>query len=60
VFEMTLTEQLKLAQSELTIRQREFNTAQRNLNRVLAQITYLEKRIELARNAKATDHHDGE
>jgi len=56
---MTLTEQLKLAQSELTIRQREFNTAQRNLNRVLAQITYLEKRIELARNAKATDHHDG-
>jgi uncharacterized protein YaeQ len=57
---MTLMEQLKLAQSELTIRQREFNTAQRNLNRVLAQITYLEKRIELARNAKATDHHDGE
>jgi uncharacterized protein YaeQ len=60
VFEMTLMEQLKLAQSELTIRQREFNTAQRNLNRVLAQITYLEKRIELARNAKATDHTDGE
>jgi uncharacterized protein YaeQ len=60
VFEMTLTEQLKLAQSELTIRQREFNTAQRNLNRVLAQITYLEKRIELARNAKTADHPDGE
>ncbi len=57
---MTLTEQLKLAQSELTIRQREFNTAQRHLNRVLAQITYLEKRIELARNAKTTDHTDGE
>ena len=57
---MTLNEQLKLAQSELTIRQREFNTAQRHLNRVVAQITYLEKRIELARNAKTADHPDGE
>jgi len=56
---MTLTEQLKLAQSELTIRQREFNTAQRHLNRVLAQITFLEKRIELARDAKTIDHPDG-
>lgn len=57
---MTLTEQLRLAQAELVIRQREFNTAQRHLNRVLAQITFLEKRIELARDAKEVDHHDGE
>ena len=57
---MTLTEQLRLAQAELVIRRREFNAAQRHLNRVLAQLTFLEKRIELARDAKTAHNLDGE
>jgi hypothetical protein len=40
-------ERLKAARSEARIRQREFNAAQRRLNRVLAEIAQLEKRIEL-------------
>jgi len=44
-------EQLKAARAEARIRQREFNAAQRALNRVLAEIAKLEKRIELARTA---------
>lgn len=42
-------EKLKAARAEARIRQREFNAAQRALNRVLAEIAKLEKRIELAR-----------
>ena len=45
-----LTEKLKAARSEARIRQREFNAAQRALNRVLADIAKLEKRIELKQN----------
>lgn len=45
-------EKLKAARSEARIRQREFNAAQRALNRVLAEIATLEKKIELARTAK--------
>jgi hypothetical protein len=49
-----LNEKLKAARAEARIRQREFNAAQRALNRVLATITHLEKRLELARTtAKA-------
>jgi len=44
-------ERLKAARAELRIRQREYNRAEKALNRVLATINYLEKRIELARNA---------
>jgi hypothetical protein len=47
-------ERLKAARSEARIRQREFNVAQRALNRVLAEIAQLEKRIELARTTKKT------
>jgi hypothetical protein len=36
-----------MARAEQRIRQREFNVAQRNLNRVLVQIANLEKRIEI-------------
>lgn len=43
------TEQLKAARAEARIRQREFNAAQRALNRVLAEVANLEKKIELAR-----------
>jgi len=43
-------EKLKAARSEARIRQREFNAAQRALNRVLADIAKLEKRIELNQN----------
>ena len=43
-------EKLKAARSEARIRQREFNAAQRALNRVLADIAKLEKRIELKQN----------
>jgi ribosomal protein L16/L10AE len=42
-------EKLKAARSEARIRQREFNAAQRALNRVLVDIAKLEKKIELAR-----------
>ena len=45
-------ERLKAAWSEARIRQRQFNAAQRALNRVLAEIATLEKKIELARTAK--------
>ena len=44
-------EKLKAARAEARIRQREFNAAQRALNRVLAEIAKLEKRCELARTA---------
>jgi ribosomal protein L16/L10AE len=44
-------EKLKAARAEARIRQREFNAAQRALNRVLAEIAKLEKRIELASKA---------
>lgn len=44
-------EKLKAARSEARIRQREFNAAQRALNRVLAEVANLEKKIELARTA---------
>ena len=44
-------EQLRAARAEARIRQREFNAAQRALNRVLAEIAKLEKRIELASKA---------
>ena len=40
-------EKLKAARAEARIRQREFNAAQRALNRVLAEVAKLEKRIEL-------------
>lgn len=43
-------EKLKAARSEARIRQREFNAAQRALNRVLADIAKLEKQIELKQN----------
>ena len=46
-----LTEKLKAARSEARIRQREFNAAQRALNRVLAEVANLEKKIELARTS---------
>ena len=46
-----LNERLKAARSEARIRQREFNAAQRALNRVLAEIAKLEKRCELARTS---------
>ena len=49
-----LPERLKAARHELRIRQREFNTAKRNLDRVLLTINQLEKRIELARNPAKT------
>ena len=44
-------EKLKAARSEERIRQREFNAAQRALNRVLAEVANLEKKIELARTS---------
>jgi len=44
-------EKLKAARSEARIRQREFNAAQRALNRVLAEVANLEKKIELARTS---------
>ena len=44
-------EKLKAARSEARIRQREFNAAKRSLDRVLAEIAKLEKRIELARTS---------
>ncbi len=43
-------EKLKAARSEARIRQREFNAAQRALNRVLAEVANLEKKIELKQN----------
>jgi ribosomal protein L16/L10AE len=49
-----INEKLKAARIEARIRQREFNAAQRALNRVLAEIAKLEKRLELARIATKT------
>jgi ribosomal protein L16/L10AE len=46
-------ERLKAARSEARIRQREFNAAQRALNRVLAEIAQLEKRVELDKARQA-------
>ncbi len=47
-------EKLKAARAEARIRQREFNAAKRSLDRVLAEIAKLEKRIELARTTEKT------
>jgi hypothetical protein len=44
----TLKAKLKAAESELTIRYRQFNAAQRGLVRVLKNINELEKKIEAA------------
>ena len=46
-----MNERLKAARAEARIRQREFNAAQRALNRVLAEVANLEKKIELARTS---------
>lgn len=51
---ISLKERLKAAQHELRIRQREFNAAKRNLDRVLVTIHQLEKRLELARDSAKT------
>lgn len=45
-----MNERLKAARAEARIRQREFNAAQRALNRVLAEVANLEKKIELKQN----------
>lgn len=47
-----IVEKLKAAKAELRIRQREYNRAQKALSRVVVLITFLEKRIELARAAR--------
>jgi hypothetical protein len=44
----TLKSKLRAAKSELTIRYRQFNAAQRGLVRVLKNINELEKKIEAA------------
>ena len=44
---ISIDARIKAAKAELRIRQREFNAAQRQLNKVLAQLTYLEKKREL-------------
>lgn len=47
-------EKLKAARAELRIRKREYNRAHKALARVVVLITFLEKKIELARNASKT------
>lgn len=42
-----LKEKLKAARAELKMRQRTYNAAERDLNRVIKQIEKLEARIEL-------------
>ena len=45
-----MNERLKAARAQARIRQRKFTAAQRALNRVLAEVANLEKKIELKQN----------
>jgi hypothetical protein len=49
----TLSERLKVAKAEHKIRLKEFNTAQRNLHKVLVEINTLEQRIALKKEPNA-------
>ena len=57
-----IANRLRAAKAELRIRQREFNAAQRALNRTLVLITTLEKKreFELSRNSTPSRHTKGE
>ena len=59
---MTTVNKLRAAKAELRIREREYNAAARNLNRVLVTVATLEKKreLKLSRNSTPSRHTKGE